>query len=298
MPRTTTPPNGSSPATHRPSSSSATGCSCCPGVRYESTNVDYSGFDVLYDDGGDYVSTKAGPGGRHHGSILPGLHVKYAMTDATNVRAAFTRTLARPNYYDLVPYQLVFQEDGEITRGNSNLTPTTSDNVDVLRRALPPLGRRGLGRRVLQEAERLHLSVPCVRDRLRRHLPGDAASQRRQRLALGPRTGVPEPVPRSAEPARRPRRDGELHVDRFVGHVSPAVPTTRRCPVSPRTSATSRSGTRSGASRPGCRGTSTASTSTPSARSTPTMSTTTITRSWTSTSASASRRTCGCTRTS
>ena len=47
-------------------------------------------------------------------------------------RQAYTRTIARPNYVDLVPYQLVFQEDAEIARGNSALKPTTSDNLDVL----------------------------------------------------------------------------------------------------------------------------------------------------------------------
>jgi TonB-dependent receptor len=103
-----------------------------PGVRYESTRVDYTGHEVLYDDGGDYVSTRPVTGGETHGVLLPGLHVKYAFTSSSNLRAAYTRTLARPNYYDLVPYQLVFQEDGEISRGNSSLKPTTASNVDLL----------------------------------------------------------------------------------------------------------------------------------------------------------------------
>ncbi len=48
------------------------------------------------------------------------------------MRAAYTRTLARPNYYDLVPYQIVFREDDEIERGNPALKPTTSNNLDLL----------------------------------------------------------------------------------------------------------------------------------------------------------------------
>ncbi len=103
-----------------------------PGVRYESTKVDYTGYQVLYDDGGDYVSTQAVTGGDTHGVLLPGFHLKYAFTPSSNLRVAYTRTLARPNYYDLVPYQLVFQEDGEISRGNASLKPTTSNNLDVL----------------------------------------------------------------------------------------------------------------------------------------------------------------------
>jgi TonB-dependent receptor len=103
-----------------------------PGVRFESTTVDYSGYQVVYDDGGDYLSTQPVTGGDTHGFFLPGFHVKYAFNPSSNLRAAYTRTLARPNYYDLVPYQLVFQEDGEISRGNAALEPTTSNNLDLL----------------------------------------------------------------------------------------------------------------------------------------------------------------------
>ena len=103
-----------------------------PGVRVESTKVDYTGYEVLYDDGGDYVSTRAVTGGDTYTQVLPGLHLRYALSGETNLRAAYTRTIARPNYVDLVPYQLVFQEDAEIARGNSALKPTTSDNLDVL----------------------------------------------------------------------------------------------------------------------------------------------------------------------
>lgn len=103
-----------------------------PGLRYESTNVDYTGYDVLYDEDGDYVSTRALTGGDRYGFFLPGFHVRYSLTPETNLRAAYTRTLARPNYYDLVPYQIVFREDEEIQRGNSALKPTTSNNLDFL----------------------------------------------------------------------------------------------------------------------------------------------------------------------
>jgi TonB-dependent receptor len=112
-----------------------------PGVRYESTKVDYAGNTVIYDDEGDYASTSRVTGGDTHGFFLPGVHVRYAFTTRTNLRAAYTRTLARPNYYDLVPYQLVIQEDQEIERGNPSLRPTTSNNVDVLlEHYLPTVG--------------------------------------------------------------------------------------------------------------------------------------------------------------
>ena len=115
----------------RSSTSATSGCSC-RGVRYEATDIDYTGYEVQYDDGGDYRSTRPVTGGENYGVLMPGLHVRYAVDDHTNVRAAITRTLARPNYYDLVPYELVFQENGEIARGNPGLKATTSWNLDLL----------------------------------------------------------------------------------------------------------------------------------------------------------------------
>jgi TonB-dependent receptor len=106
--------------------------SILPGVRYESTKVEYAGNEVIYDADGDYTSTRPLAGSDTYGFLLPGFHVRYAIDSQTNLRAAYTRTLARPNYYDLAPYELVFQEDSEIERGNSALEPTTSDNVDVM----------------------------------------------------------------------------------------------------------------------------------------------------------------------
>ena len=103
-----------------------------PGIRVESTKVDYTGNVVLYDDGGDYASTTPTTGGDTYTFLLPGAHLRFAIDDQTNVRAAYTRTIARPNYYDLVPYQLVFQEDSEISRGNPALKPTSSHNLDLL----------------------------------------------------------------------------------------------------------------------------------------------------------------------
>jgi TonB-dependent receptor len=103
-----------------------------PGIRYERTGVHYTGNIVLFNEDGDYASTEPVTGKSTSGVVLPGLHLRYAVDESTSLRAAYSRTLARPNYYDLVPYQIVQQEDAEIQRGNSDLVPTVSDNIDLL----------------------------------------------------------------------------------------------------------------------------------------------------------------------
>ena len=50
----------------------------------------------------------------------------------TNLRFAVTRTLARPNYYDALPYRAQDDNASTVVVGNADLRPTTSWNVDVL----------------------------------------------------------------------------------------------------------------------------------------------------------------------
>jgi TonB-dependent receptor len=112
-----------------------------PGVRVEWTDVDYTGYRVEYDDGGDYVGTTPQDGTNSYATWLPGVNLRYRPDSSSNVRAAVTRSLARPNYFDLTPYQLVLDEDLAIERGNPNLRATTSWNFDLLyERFLPSVG--------------------------------------------------------------------------------------------------------------------------------------------------------------
>jgi TonB-dependent receptor len=105
-----------------------------PGLRYERTSVDYTGYQVLFDEEGDYASTSPVDGTNDYDILMPHLHLRYRLgaNGRTNLRAAFTRTLARPNYYDLVPYRLILREDQEISLGNADLQPTRSWNFDLL----------------------------------------------------------------------------------------------------------------------------------------------------------------------
>jgi TonB-dependent receptor len=103
-----------------------------PGVRLEWTDVDYTGFQVRFDDEGDYLATTPTSGTSSYATWLPGVNLRYRIDGRSNLRAAATRSLARPNYFDLTPYQLVLDEDLEIERGNPDLRATTSWNLDLL----------------------------------------------------------------------------------------------------------------------------------------------------------------------
>src|SRR5690606_29568579 len=63
--------------------------------------------------------------------ILPGVHFKYDIDRSTVLRFAWTNTLARPNYVDVIPRAEIINEDREVIVGNPDLDPTTSMNFDL-----------------------------------------------------------------------------------------------------------------------------------------------------------------------
>jgi TonB-dependent receptor len=102
------------------------------GLRYEHTSLDNTGYAVAFDEEGEYQGTSPVTGSFDYGKLLPMLHLRYALGPRSNLRAAVTRSLARPNFYDLVPYVVINREDEEILRGNPELDPTTAWNFDAL----------------------------------------------------------------------------------------------------------------------------------------------------------------------
>ncbi len=103
-----------------------------PGLRYEYTTADFVGRDVRVAPNGAWLSSEPLEATTSYGIPMPGFHLKYAATPDTNIRFAVTRSLARPNYYDAVPYRA--QDDNALTiaLGTANLRPTKAWNVDLL----------------------------------------------------------------------------------------------------------------------------------------------------------------------
>ena len=99
------------------------------GLRIENTSQEYQGNQ--YDADEDEI-TQTSKVSDSYQNILPGLHLKYDFDKMTILRAAWTNTLARPNYFSLVPYREIDREDNEISIGNSDLIPTTSMNFDLM----------------------------------------------------------------------------------------------------------------------------------------------------------------------
>ena len=101
------------------------------GARVEMTNTTYNSWEgdlALAED--DVSAMTVTSGSNEYTSVLPMIHVRYDMNDKTVIRAAFTQSLARPDYISLVPF--ISFDDGDMESGNPELDPTMATNLDVM----------------------------------------------------------------------------------------------------------------------------------------------------------------------
>lgn len=98
------------------------------GIRVESTKTEATGNEIQDEE--DVIGTITEE--KDYVNILPGVHLKYNVADNTVLRFAWTNTLARPNYIDVVPSIDVINDDEEIVLGNPQLSATKSMNFDVM----------------------------------------------------------------------------------------------------------------------------------------------------------------------
>jgi TonB-dependent receptor len=107
-----------------------------PGVRYERTINDYNtvfGKPIRTDDEAALllsgVIDTSGQGS--YEEWLPMIHLRYKATSWFDIRLAVTKTLSRPDYFNLVPWRNFTDNGSTITQGNPNLKPITSWNYDA-----------------------------------------------------------------------------------------------------------------------------------------------------------------------
>jgi hypothetical protein len=93
------------------------------GVRLEHTGQNYSSM----------ISTAliGKTGSFNYTDVLPGLHLRYMLTDRQNLRLSYFASISRPNLYDLIPSSTNTDLTSlYTTSGNYNLKHSTADNID------------------------------------------------------------------------------------------------------------------------------------------------------------------------
>lgn len=99
------------------------------GVRAENTHIDYTGNKMLEAD--DEITAEKVSRTNSYFNLFPSLTVKYNAAENLVLRGAYTTSIARPNYYSLVPYTNISQSNEEISIGNPDLKATYAHNFDL-----------------------------------------------------------------------------------------------------------------------------------------------------------------------
>ncbi|MEM9258408.1 MAG: TonB-dependent receptor [Bacteroidota bacterium] len=134
------------------------------GVRMERTVQEYSARIVAAREEGDeeiIPDPRAIAAGRSYTEWLPMFHLKYEVAKWFDVRLAATKTLARPDFFNLVPWSRINNSEQEIDRGRPDLLNTTAWNYDLFLSFYNKFGLLTLGgfRKQLRNVDYVRTSV-------------------------------------------------------------------------------------------------------------------------------------------
>jgi len=107
------------------------------GVRYEETRNHYESIfgTPLVDEDGiviDQTGLVDTIGSRIHDQWLPMFHLKINILKWADLRLAATKSLSRPNFFSLVPWERISPGEGVAERGEPNLKQMSAWNYDVI----------------------------------------------------------------------------------------------------------------------------------------------------------------------
>jgi TonB-dependent receptor len=99
------------------------------GARLETTNIFVRSFDQ-----------KEKTGELDEVDILPAINTSYALTKNSNLRGAYSRTLARPSFREIAPFATYDFSTNWTIVGNPDLERTLVDNIDLRYEIFPNFG--------------------------------------------------------------------------------------------------------------------------------------------------------------
>lgn len=102
------------------------------GLRVENTDLTSKGFEIDVETAATAADIQEVNGTQNYTNFLPALHLRYNLSKNTILRAAWTNTIARPNFFDLVPFREINSDENVLTIGNPALNPTTAMNFDFM----------------------------------------------------------------------------------------------------------------------------------------------------------------------
>jgi TonB-dependent receptor len=106
------------------------------GLRFEGTQGSFLGTQANFDPSGNFLFDSRVPGQQSYLDVLPSVQLQYNINGSTNIRAAYGRGIARPNFGDLPPSATLDQGGiagtTRVATGNPGLKPTHANDFDLL----------------------------------------------------------------------------------------------------------------------------------------------------------------------
>lgn len=101
------------------------------GARVEHTASEFGGYEVTFDEEARYESTRALAARSDFTNFFPGIHASRELSGKVTLYVAWTRSIRRPEYTDIVPARRISRFERTIDEGNANLEPALYTNYDV-----------------------------------------------------------------------------------------------------------------------------------------------------------------------
>lgn len=115
------------------------------GLRYEATRAQY-GANAKGVDGNGNAFISPVTGASNYSNFFPSLQLKYELMPSTQIRAAYSSTIARPGFNQITPSLNINPSANLVTQGNPNLKPVTANAFDLsFEHYLPDAGILSVG---------------------------------------------------------------------------------------------------------------------------------------------------------
>ncbi len=102
------------------------------GLRAEHTGTTYTGNRTLIDENEQFAGRQRMDESSTYLNFFPMAHVRYNLSDRSNIRLAWTNAIARPSFTDLAPFEIANFESETVRRGNPNLKASRVMNLDLM----------------------------------------------------------------------------------------------------------------------------------------------------------------------
>jgi TonB-dependent receptor len=102
------------------------------GARVEHSINYYTGQEASISRTGDFRGSSEVKSVNHFTNLFPNAQLVYTLTNRTNVRFAYSRTIGRPTFRQLSPNVLRNYSSETIVQGNPDLKPMLSHNLDFI----------------------------------------------------------------------------------------------------------------------------------------------------------------------